>query len=137
MGELCVIGDNVAKQAISEDGFLHTGDLAYFDSDEYLHIVGRKKRVIITSNGKNVYPEELEELLLNNEIITEAVVFEKDNHICAKIVSAKTEDAEKYLAQINERLPEYKRIKELSIIEADTCRASTNSNIINSCSELK
>ncbi|MDR2296253.1 MAG: AMP-binding protein, partial [Clostridiales Family XIII bacterium] len=69
IGEICVKGQHVmlgyygnkeATDEVLKDGWFHTGDLGYIDAERYIYITGRKKNVIITKNGKNVYPEELE-----------------------------------------------------------------------------
>lgn len=83
-GEILVKGDNVmmgyykneeaTKEAFTEDGWFKTGDIGYLDKDGYVYITGRKKNVIILSNGKNVFPEELEEHLSHSELIKESVV---------------------------------------------------------------
>jgi len=62
------------KEAIIE-GWFHTGDLGYYDKDGFLHISGRKKSVIVTPNGKNVYPEEIEFLLSQSPFILESLVW--------------------------------------------------------------
>jgi long-chain acyl-CoA synthetase len=62
------------KQTII-DGWLHTGDLGYFDKQGFLHISGRKKSVIVTPNGKNVYPEEIESLLNQSPFVLESLVW--------------------------------------------------------------
>ncbi|MFA5561199.1 MAG: AMP-binding protein [Eubacteriales bacterium] len=83
-GEIAVKGDNVMlgyaddeaanAEVFTEDGYFRTGDVGYLDEDGYIYITGRKKSVIVLDNGKNVFPEELEEYLSQIEGIAEAVV---------------------------------------------------------------
>ena len=81
-GEIRYKGDNVmlgyyrAPELTAEvirDGWFYTGDLGYIDPDGFLHITGRKKNVIVTPGGKNIFPEELETYLCRNPHISEAV----------------------------------------------------------------
>ncbi len=83
IGEICYRGDNVmlgyykmpdATAEVKKSGWLHTGDLGYIDSDGYLVITGRKKNIIVTSNGKNIFPEELETYLSRSKFVAECVV---------------------------------------------------------------
>ncbi len=83
IGEICYRGDNVMlgyykmpeeTAQVKKNGWLHTGDLGYIDEDGYLMITGRKKNVIVTANGKNIFPEELETYLMRNDYIAECVV---------------------------------------------------------------
>lgn len=84
IGEICVksaqvmIGyyedDEATAAAFNNEGYFRTGDYGYLDEEGYLYITGRKKNIIILSNGKNVYPEEIEEALYKIDLIKECVV---------------------------------------------------------------
>lgn len=147
VGELCFRGPNVmmgyyknpeetAKAII--DGWFHTGDIGYIDDEGYVYITGRKKNVIITANGKNVFPEELEYFLGKVPYIEECMVWADqdedghDNVIVATVVpnmeaiaEAKGEmiedmaEIEKIIWEevdkINEDLPVFKKIVRLVI----------------------
>jgi long-chain acyl-CoA synthetase len=85
-GEIIVSGPNVmlgyyndeeaTKEAITEDGYFRTGDYGKLDENNVLYITGRKKNLIILSNGKNVYPEEIENVLSATPGVLEIVVYE-------------------------------------------------------------
>lgn len=86
-GEICVSGGNVFKgyfenpEATSEvirGGWFHTGDIGHLDEENFLFITGRKKDIIVTPNGKNIYPEELEEALRLSPLIQEVAVLGLD-----------------------------------------------------------
>ena len=71
--------DKEATDAVLEDGWFRTGDLGYIDAERYVYITGRKKNVIITKNGKNVYPEELEYHLGRIDAVSECLVWGMDS----------------------------------------------------------
>ena len=120
IGEICVMGDNVAVCALSADGFLHTGDLGYIDKDGYLFITGRKKRLIKLANAKNVYPDELEELLLKNRDVLQALVYENDKRVAAVITSNADPDIiQDFVNNLNKNLPYYKQIRNITIAKGD------------------
>jgi long-chain acyl-CoA synthetase len=86
-GEVLVRGPNImlgyyrnkkaTDEVIDKDGWLHTGDIGkldMLDGDQYLHITGRSKSMIVTKGGKNVYPEEIEELINNCPSVLESIV---------------------------------------------------------------
>jgi len=86
-GEILVRGPNImlgyldmpekTREVIDKDGWFHTGDIGMLDRDGYLFVTGRLKNVIVTKGGKNIYPEEIENLLLQSRLIAEAVVIGK------------------------------------------------------------
>ncbi|MBE6041045.1 MAG: long-chain fatty acid--CoA ligase [Clostridiales bacterium] len=125
-------------EAIDEDGWFHTGDLGYLDKDNYVYITGRKKNVIIASNGKNVFPEELESYLIANKYIDECMVWGGDtdpaspwNGICATVRvnadaikdtlgdSPSDEEIEALIERevdvINDNMPRFKKIAHIVI----------------------
>ena len=93
-GEILVKGQNVMlgyyknEQATKEaliDGWLHTGDLGIMDKEGYLFIKGRIKNMILSSNGQNIYPEEIEDKINSMEYVNEALVVEQDGKITALV----------------------------------------------------
>ena len=151
IGELVVKAESVmlgyyedpeATAAVLQDGWFHTGDLAYFDEDDYLFIAGRKKNVIVMKNGKNVFPEEIENLINNLPYVAESMIFarnkESDLVLWAKIVcdpeflreegltmEALQERAEADLALINESMPSYKMVKHFFLSDRPTIKTTT------------
>ena len=157
IGELAVRGKSIMlgyyqneeanKEAI-KDGWFYTGDLAKIDEEGYITICGRKKSVIVLKNGKNIYPEEMENLINRIEGVTESFIFGKqqsrdkdDIKINAKIVydrdiiknvyGAITEE-EIYEAllnqikEINKIMPKYKAIRGIIITETPLIKTTTN-----------
>lgn len=137
-GEICVKGDNVmlgyyknkedTLKVIDKDGWLHTGDLGYVDKNGFIFIKGRSKSMILGSNGKNIYPEEIESMLNNRYAIAESIVVHRDNKLIA-LVSPDAEiikknkisesDLSKLLKQhqkaLNNKLPKYINISAIEI----------------------
>lgn len=132
--EICVRGDSVmlgyykdeAATAASFNGkWFRTGDLGYFDKDGYLYINGRKKNLIILSNGKNVSPEELELLIEEIENVIEVIVYGEDNLIAAEIYAEDKSGIEEGIEKINEKLPSYKRINRVKFRDTEFEKTTT------------
>lgn len=153
IGEICVKGpmvmlgyynneEETAKVLV--DGFLHTGDLGYKDKNGNYHITGRKKNVIVTRNGKNVYPEELEYYLSKHAVIADSMVYaHSDGIVTAQIIADEKEikkklgkenldksDIDKAVTEAvrstNRKVPSYKNIKNVIIRNKDFVRTSTH-----------
>ncbi len=101
IGEIIVKGESVmlgyyeneeATAKVLKEGWFYTGDLGYIDNEKFVYITGRKKNVIVTKNGKNIYPEEIETLLGRSPYILESLVYGKveegsnENVVAATIV---------------------------------------------------
>lgn len=145
VGEIMAKGDMVMKgyfqdeeatKAVMEDGYFRTGDIGYQDKDEFIFITGRKKNVIILSNGKNVYPEEVEFKLLNNNAISEIVVRENDGEIEAEIFpdfeileKENVKEPKEYMQTIidkyNKTEPLYKNISKIKIRDTEFPKTTT------------
>lgn len=121
-GEICVRGDNVmmgyyhdeaSTLEVMGNGWFRTGDLGYLDEDGFLYITGRKKNLIILSNGKNVSAEELELRILEIQGVQEVVVSAENETITAEIFADNEEKIREKITILNRELPVYKRIQKV------------------------
>ncbi len=142
IGEIFVKGDNVmvgyyedpeATASVFEDGWFKTGDYGFFDKDGYLFFVGRKKNLIVLSNGKNVAPEELEDKLTSKiEYIKEVVVYEDDTDVIAaeffldeEVCPDAKERIKTDVDAVNKELPTYKRIRKITTRDTEFEKTTT------------
>lgn len=153
IGEICVKGPMVMlgyynnKAATDEaliDGFLHTGDLGYCDENGYCYITGRSKNVMVTSTGKNIYPEEIEGYLNKSELVEEVVVCQTEGEIITAQIFPDISAMEKKLKRrslsdtdikvllnevvrsVNRKLPSYKRIRKLIVRNEGFSKTTTH-----------
>lgn len=160
-GEICVKGPNVmlgyynnpeaTAEVFDKDGFFHTGDYGKLDEEGWIYITGRKKNLIILSNGKNVYPEEIEADLQKVEGVAEVVVYAGESRVQKDKITIVAEifpDAdllkdkgitdmqayfEDHVKSLNAKMPPYKAVKRVKLRDSEfqknTSRKITRFNI--------
>ena len=124
--------DEAATKDAFEENWFRTGDLGHIDADGFLFVTGRAKNLIILSNGENVSPEELENLLLDYELVKEVLVYAENEVITAEVFPAPETNAEDMQKQIqdimdacNRKLPAYKRIQQLKVRQTEFPKTTT------------
>lgn len=148
VGEIQVRGDNVmlgyyknpeaTAAAFTADGWMRTGDLGLIDKYGNIYIKGRSKNMILTANGQNVYPEEIEDLLNVMPHVKESIIIARDKRIVA-IVSAENNPEnplsrsqmntimKSNLILLNQKLPAYCQVSDIEILDDDFERTPKNS----------
>ncbi len=156
IGELKVKGPNVMigyyenqeeTNNVLKEGWFYTGDLGYKDKEGYLFITGRKKDMIVLKNGKKVFPEEIELIVNNLELVQESLVYgipdevdKNDIKLAVKVVYNKEKVDEKYpsiskeelekiiwqqIKDINKTFPTYKYIKSMVLTDKELIKTTT------------
>ncbi len=138
VGEIVLRGENTmtgyyknpeaTHEIIDEEGWLHTGDLGLIDKEGFIYIKGRSKSLILGSNGKNIYPEEIEATLNNKFCVSESLVVHRDEKLVALIYPDNETIAanniskeelirmfEQYRKDINASIPAYMAITRFEI----------------------
>ena len=156
-GEIIVKGPNVmlgyykdleGTDNVLKKGWFYTGDLGRIDEDGFLYITGRCKSVIVTQNGKNIYPEEIEYHLDQYPLIAECIVLgvnhpgDKETYVNAKILPNIDEfkklfgkndidkkdiekEIKKIVSEVNQKLPNFKHIKNFKILDEPLEKTTT------------
>ena len=145
--------EEATREAIEPDGYFHSGDVGYINEDGFIYITGRSKNVIVTQNGKNIYPEEIEMLLDKIPEIKEVMVYgkapegeeakrkdDKELIITARVIPDKEKIEELHgnisdeevkkiiweqIKQVNKKLTSYKAVKSLELKEGEFEKTST------------
>ncbi len=152
VGEIVVKGPNICqgyykdeentKKLFTEDGYLKTGDLGYLDKDNYLYLKGRAKNIIVTEGGKNVYPEEIEDLFQLHPQIDQILVrgYQEKKNVPAECIEAVIYPNEEYfknkvekidveidevIKTVNKELSGYKKIGKVTILDKPMVMTST------------
>jgi len=152
VGEIAVKGPNICqgyykdekntKKLFNEEGYLKTGDLGYLDKENYLYLKGRAKNIIVTEGGKNVYPEEIEDLFqLHPQIdqilvrgyqekkdvpaeCIEAVIYPSEDYFKEKVEKVQDE-IDEVIKLVNKELSGYKKIGKVTIVDEPMIMTST------------
>ena len=141
-GELQLRGVNVmmgyyknpeaSKEAFTEDGWMRTGDLGIIDKEGNLFLRGRSKNMLLSPNGQNIYPEEIEDKLNSLPLVTESVVVDREHKLVALVYSdpslAKAEVLQgrtveqvmkENVAKLNKMLPNYSQVTAIELVEKE------------------
>ncbi len=159
IGEVCFRGPNVmlgyynmpeeTAEVMEPDGWMHTGDLGFLDNEGWLTLTGRKKNIIVTKNGENVYPEEIEDLINKHPFVTECMVFpyiDRTGDTPEEMVGVQiypdmgaikealgtepsyeelSERFKEIVREINQQMPVFKRIRFVHVRKEDFVRTTT------------
>ncbi len=137
--------DPVSTEAVLRDGWLYTGDYGYMDEEGFLYITGRKKNVIVTKGGKNIFPEEVEYYLQMDPVVGEVIVYGKPEEVKGDLICTAifypdykllkeegiTEDRDVYhrikaaVEEANAKMPPYKRVRHIEVRDKDFIKTTT------------
>ena len=132
--------DEATRETIDKDGWYHTGDLGTMDDDGNVFINGRSKNMLLSANGQNIYPEEIEDKLNSMTMVVESIVVQRDSKLVALVhpdldearsLGFTAEDLEGIMEQnrngLNQMLPAYEKISEIEIHEQEFAKTPKKS----------
>jgi long-chain acyl-CoA synthetase len=138
IGEIRVKGPNVTqgyykdeehtKELFDQDGYLRTGDLGYMDSESYVYLKGRAKNLIVTEGGKNVYPEEIEDMFQLYPEIQQILIrgYQEKKDVPSESIEAvifpspelkNPARIDAIIREVNAKLSGYKKISKVTILD--------------------
>ncbi len=132
--------DEATRQTIDSDGWYHTGDLGTMDDEGNVFINGRSKNMLLSANGQNIYPEEIEDKLNSMTLVVESIVVQRDTKLVALVhpdldearnLGFTKEDLQGIMEQnrngLNQALPAYEKISEIEIYEEEFAKTPKKS----------
>jgi long-chain acyl-CoA synthetase len=132
--------EEATRETIDENGWYHTGDLGTMDADGNVFINGRSKNMLLSANGQNIYPEEIEDKLNSMPMVVESIVVQRDTKLVA-LVHPDIDEAKNMgltkddlqaimnqnLAGLNQQIPAYEKISEIEIYEEEFAKTPKKS----------
>jgi long-chain acyl-CoA synthetase len=130
--------DEATSNVIDKDGWYHTGDLGTMDASGHVFIRGRRKNMLLGSNGQNVYPEEIEDKLNSMPMVTESIVIQRGDKIVALVhsenddlINFSQEELQNIMEEnrnnLNKQLPVYSRISAIELHEEEFAKTPKKS----------
>ena len=132
--------EEATRSTLDKDGWYHTGDLGLMDANGNVFIKGRSKNMLLSSNGQNIYPEEIEDKLNSMTLVTESVVIQKGDKLIglvfpdfdeARTLGFTNEDLEKVMEQnrieLNNVLPAYSKLSAIKLHEEEFAKTPASS----------
>ena len=123
--------DEATKAAFTPDGWMNTGDLGVMDADGNIFIRGRSKNMILSSNGQNIYPEEIEAVVNSEPYVVESVVVDRNSKLVALVYLDRDrlqadgvseegigEMMAGMMASVNRSLPVYSRLSKVEVMDS-------------------
>ena len=132
--------EEATASTLDKEGWYHTGDLGTMDAEGNVYINGRSKNMLLSANGQNIYPEEIEDKLNSMTMVVESIVVQRDTKLVAlvhpdldeaKAMGFTKEDIEGIMEQnrntLNQMLPAYEKISEVEIYDEEFAKTPKKS----------